>query len=136
MDRGLLNLNKTISSITSSNKSSEQVIIDLRKKDIESSSKVLDLKNSIKNLYGKSYKANDEIKILNIQLKALRKQMLEMQALLDDSKDRDIDQKARISDLGKKLNLALAQKVKELSEYRSEFFGKLKEILGAEVILK
>ncbi|MBT4203413.1 MAG: peptidoglycan -binding protein [Rhodobiaceae bacterium] len=130
LDRGLLNLNKTISSITSSNKSSEQVIIDLRKKDIESSSKVLDLKNSIKNLYGKSYKANDEIKILNIQLKALRKQMLEMQALLDDSKDRDIDQKARISDLGKKLNLALAQKVKELSEYRSEFFGKLKEILG------
>ena len=45
-------------------------------------------------------------------------------------KKRDIDQQARIADLGKRLNVALAQRVKELSEYRSEFFGKLKEIIG------
>ena len=32
--------------------------------------------------------------------------------------------------MGKRLNVALAQRVKELSEYRSEFFGKLKEIIG------
>ncbi|MGY9051438.1 MAG: peptidoglycan -binding protein [Alphaproteobacteria bacterium] len=130
LDAGIFNLNQTIGSITGENKFSEQVIIDLRKKNIENTTKALSLNNTIKNLSGDSYKASDEIKILNMQLKALRKQMLEMQALLDDSKERDIDQKARISDLGKKLNLALAQKVKELSEYRSEFFGKLKEILG------
>ena len=130
LDQGLTNLNQTISSITGTNKSSEQIIIDLRKENNKNISKVLNLSNNIKNLSGESYKANNEIKILNIQLKALRQQMLELQALLDDSKKRDIDQKARISDLGKKLNLALAQKVKELSEYRSEFFGKLKEILG------
>src|SRR3974377_763212 len=32
--------------------------------------------------------------------------------------------------LGQRLNVALAQHVQELSSYRSEFFGKLREILG------
>ena len=35
-----------------------------------------------------------------------------------------------IADLGKRLNVALARKVEELSRYRSEFFGRLREILG------
>src|SRR5205823_12991233 len=34
------------------------------------------------------------------------------------------------SDLGQRLNLALAQRVQELSRYRSEFFGRLRTILG------
>jgi chemotaxis protein MotB len=36
----------------------------------------------------------------------------------------------RVSDLGQRLNVALAQHVQELSRYRSDFFGKLCEILG------
>ena len=36
----------------------------------------------------------------------------------------------RIADLGQRLNVALAQRVQELSRYRSDFFGKLREILG------
>ena len=36
-----------------------------------------------------------------------------------------------ISDLGQRLNLALAQKVQELSRYRSDFFGRLRQILGS-----
>jgi len=36
----------------------------------------------------------------------------------------------RISDLGQRLNVALAQRVQELSRYRSDFFGKLRDILG------
>jgi chemotaxis protein MotB len=35
-----------------------------------------------------------------------------------------------IADLGKRLNVALAQRVQELLRYRSEFFGELHEILG------
>jgi hypothetical protein len=35
-----------------------------------------------------------------------------------------------IADLGKRLNVALAQRGQELLRYRSEFFGKLHEILG------
>jgi chemotaxis protein MotB len=36
----------------------------------------------------------------------------------------------QIADLGRQLNLALADKVNELARYRSNFFGKLREILG------
>ena len=34
------------------------------------------------------------------------------------------------ADLGQRLNLALAQKAQELARYRSDFFGRLREILG------
>ena len=37
---------------------------------------------------------------------------------------------AQIADLGQRLNVALAQRVQELSRYRSDFFGRLREILG------
>ena len=42
----------------------------------------------------------------------------------------DQDSQARISELGQRLNLALAQRVQELSRYRSDFFGRLRTILG------
>ena len=36
----------------------------------------------------------------------------------------------KIADLGQRLNVALAQRVQELSRYRSDFFGRLRAILG------
>ena len=72
----------------------------------------------------------DQIALLNQQLAALREQMAALQASLDASEERDKEQKAVIADLGKRLNAALAQKVQELNKARSEFFGKLREVLG------
>ena len=47
--------------------------------------------------------------------------------------DKDIKEKnLEISNLGSKLNEALKEKVGELEGYRSEFFGKLKKIIGEE----
>ncbi|MFI4986919.1 MAG: peptidoglycan -binding protein [Alphaproteobacteria bacterium] len=43
-----------------------------------------------------------------------------------DNKAKDV----QIIELGKRLNVALASKVEELARYRSEFFGRLREILG------
>ena len=37
---------------------------------------------------------------------------------------------SKIADLGQRLNVALAQKVQELNRYRSDFFGRLRQILG------
>ncbi len=37
---------------------------------------------------------------------------------------------AQIADLGKRLNSALAQRVQETTRYRSEFFGRLRQILS------
>lgn len=72
----------------------------------------------------------DQIALLNQQLAALREQMASLQTALEASEERDKDQKAVIADLGKRLNAALAQKVQELNKARSEFFGKLREVLG------
>jgi hypothetical protein len=49
---------------------------------------------------------------------------------LSASERRDRESQARIADLGSRLNVALAQKVQELARYRSDFFGRLREILG------
>ena len=70
------------------------------------------------------------IDILNQQIAALRKQLSAIEVALDASESRDKESQVKIADLGSRLNVALAQKVQELSRYRSDFFGRLREILG------
>jgi len=53
-----------------------------------------------------------------------------LEEALDASEKRDKESQTRIADLGQRLNVALAQRVQELSRYRSEFFGRLRAILG------
>ncbi|WP_425405719.1 peptidoglycan -binding protein [Hwanghaeella sp.] len=67
---------------------------------------------------------------LREQIAALNEQIAALNQTLEASEARDKEQKAQIVDLGKRLNLALASKVQELARYRSEFFGRLREILG------
>ncbi len=55
-----------------------------------------------------------------------------MSAVLDASEALSKKQKVQIANLGKRLNAALATKVQELSRYRSEFFGRLREVLGRQ----
>jgi chemotaxis protein MotB len=68
--------------------------------------------------------------VLNQQINALRRQLAAIEQALNASELRDKDSQARIADLGSRLNVALAQKVQELARYRSDFFGRLREILG------
>ena len=74
--------------------------------------------------------ARDEMVLLNQQIVALRQQLARLEAALLASELRDKEQQAVISNLGKRLNVALAQRVHELAGYRSEFFGKLREAIG------
>jgi chemotaxis protein MotB len=78
-----------------------------------------------------SSRALAQVEVLNQQIAALRSQLAALEQALDASEKRDKDSQARIADLGQRLNVALAQRVQELSRYRSDFFGKLREILGA-----
>ena len=71
-----------------------------------------------------------QVEILNQQIAALRRQLSAIEDALGASEKKDQDQQTRIADLGQRLNVALAQRVQELSRYRSDFFGKLREILG------
>src|SRR6202163_2461954 len=71
-----------------------------------------------------------QVEVLNQQIAALRRQLAALEEALDASEKKDKDSQTRIADLGQRLNVALAQRVQELSRYRSDFFGKLREILG------
>ncbi len=77
-----------------------------------------------------SARALAQVEVLNQQIAALRRQLSALEQALDASEKKDKEAQERIADLGQRLNLALAQRVQELSRYRSDFFGKLREILG------
>ena len=91
--------------------------------------------------------------LLNRQVSALRDQLGQLQALLDDAKAREAAQDVQIQSLGRDLNTALARAAAEerarrkaeeeraklleeqnrnLEKYRSEFFGRLRDLLGAQ----
>jgi chemotaxis protein MotB len=72
-----------------------------------------------------------KVEILNQQLAALRLQLAALQDALNASEIKDKENQVKIADLGQRLNVALAKKVQELARYRSDFFGKLREVLGA-----
>jgi len=77
-----------------------------------------------------SSKVLGQINLLNQQIAALRDQLAALGAALDVSEKKNKNAETRISELGQRLNVALAQHVQELSSYRSDFFGKLREVLG------
>ena len=71
-----------------------------------------------------------QIELLNQQIAALRRQIAALEEALGAAEARDRDSQSKIDDLGRRLNVALAQRVQELARYRSEFFGRLREALG------
>ena len=77
-----------------------------------------------------SSRALAQVEILNQQIAALRRQLAALEEALDATEKKDKESQARIADLGQRLNVALAQRVQELSRYRSDFFGRLRAILG------
>lgn len=71
-----------------------------------------------------------QVQALTDQIRTLSQQLAQLDRALD-LKQSEIDkQQATIENLGQRLNLALASKVEELSQYRSEFFGRLRQALG------
>jgi chemotaxis protein MotB len=79
---------------------------------------------------GATKRAQSQIDLLNEQISAMRRQLAALEDALAASESRDRESQARIAELGSRLNVALAQKVQELARYRSDFFGRLRQILG------
>lgn len=77
-----------------------------------------------------SAQALSQVELLNQQISALRRQIAALEDALDASELRDRESNAKIADLGRRLNVALAQRVQELNRYRSDFFGRLRAILS------
>ena len=79
-----------------------------------------------------SQTARAQIALLNKQVTALRKQILQIANTLEASEKIAKKRRVKIVNLGKRLNAALASKVQELARYRSEFFGRLRDVLGSQ----
>ena len=79
-----------------------------------------------------SQTARAQIALLNKQVAALRKQILQIANILEASEKIAKQRRVKIANLGKRLNAALASKVQELARYRSEFFGRLRDVLGSQ----
>ena len=77
-----------------------------------------------------SDRQRDQIALLNQQIETLRTQLERIEAALQISERKTAEQEVTIADLGRRLNLALAAKVEELAAYRSEFFGRLRQVLS------
>ena len=77
-----------------------------------------------------SQRALSQVELLNQQISALRRQIAALEQALEASEVRDRESNTKIADLGRRLNVALAQRVQELNRYRSDFFGRLREILA------
>ncbi|MGD1984110.1 MAG: peptidoglycan -binding protein [Chromatiaceae bacterium] len=75
--------------------------------------------------------AKAEIALLNTKLDDLRRQLEEIDRALAVAEATKAEQAAQIKDLGERLNVALAREVNRLKQYRSDFFGRLREVLGA-----
>jgi chemotaxis protein MotB len=71
-----------------------------------------------------------QVEQLTASVAALREQLTQLAAALEISEAKVKDQQTQLTDLGRKLNLALASRVQELARYRSEFFGRVREIIG------
>lgn len=87
-------------------------------------------KESIEKEQQLSASARAEVALLTDQISRLRDQLDVIKTALAQEKETGEKKDEKIDDLGKQLNIALARKVHELTQYRSEFFGRLKQILG------
>ncbi len=83
-----------------------------------------------------SHDALAQVALLNQQIAAMRAQLAALAEALDAAQAADAKDNVQITDLGKRLNEALARKVEELQQYQSVFFRTLSESLKGEKNIK
>ena len=109
----------------------EALKASLEKQVAELGSKVAKSDSEIAKERGLTREAEAQAALMSQQLQDLQAELQKLSATLDASDKLTAEQKAQISDLGRRMNRALAGKVQELQRYRSEFFGRLRDILGS-----
>ncbi|MBT5257155.1 MAG: OmpA family protein [Alphaproteobacteria bacterium] len=73
--------------------------------------------------------AQKEVNKLVVAMQSLEDELSRLRRLLSEKERQSVEDKVAIANLGKALNNALANKVQELQKFKSEFFGKLRDIL-------
>jgi chemotaxis protein MotB len=83
-----------------------------------------------------SASARAQMAQLKQAIATLKSRLETVSRALDLAQNDNAEQETEIKDLGKRLNLALAQRVNDLEAYRSEFFGRLKAVLGDNPLIR
>lgn len=97
----------------------------------DNQAKLGELTRTIEDEKTAAVRALREVSLLNQQIAAMRQQLQALENALATAEGREKDAQLRISDLGGRLNVALAQRVQELNKYRSDFFGRLRTVLSS-----
>lgn len=126
----IANLQASLSSAESERSRLQSLLNEGSGAGIAADKKIGDLNASLDQEKQISARALSQVELLNQQIAALRRQIGALEEALNASEARDKESNAKIADLGKRLNVALAQRVQELNRYRSDFFGRLREILS------
>ena len=100
----------------------QKIIIKLSKEKLH----LVNLKELNKELNAKYSTSTNQ---LNAQILALKREMMSLNDILKKSEMENELKNVKIVDLGRKLNRALASRVQELAKFRSEFFGRLQDVL-------
>jgi chemotaxis protein MotB len=74
--------------------------------------------------------ARAQVALLTRQVDEMRAQLSRIAAALEVSETAGREKDVQIANLGSRLNAALAARVEELQRYRSDFFGRLRDLLG------
>jgi len=130
LESSLALLTATLSENQDKNKKLEALIGLEGDKAKDASTEITELNKKLKGEKELSEKASAQVVLLNQQLAAIRRQIAALNEALDASEKKDKEQKDKIKDLGSRLNVALAKRVQELSAYRSDFFGRLRKVIG------
>ncbi|GLS30502.1 chemotaxis protein MotB [Mesorhizobium albiziae] len=130
MEDSLANLQASLSAAESEKTRLEQLLTQGAGAGAQAEARVGALTGELDQERQLSQRAMSQVELLNQQISALRKQIGALEQALDVSEVRDRESNTKIADLGRRLNVALAQRVQELNRYRSDFFGRLREILS------
>ncbi|MEP9397860.1 peptidoglycan -binding protein [Mesorhizobium sp. KR2-14] len=126
----LANLQASLSAMESEKSRLEQLLAQGSGAGAAAEARIGSLSGELDEQRQVSQRALSQVELLNQQIAALRKQIGALEQALEASEAKDRESNTKIADLGKRLNVALAQRVQELNRYRSDFFGRLREILS------
>lgn len=130
IESSLVSLQDDVAAEKSKNASLSAMLADENAKGSSAGDTITGLQTALDKEKTLSSEALAQVELLNQQIAAMRRQLQTLNALLTDAETKNRASEAQIADLGKRLNSALAQRVQELTRYRSEFFGRLRQILA------
>ncbi|MFT8636198.1 peptidoglycan -binding protein [Novacetimonas hansenii] len=129
LQREVAHLSQMLSLEQSHNHSLEQSVATLQKEHAADEATTTSLTAQVSQQAAERDDARHQADELNNQLAQLSAQLAAVSTALEISQNEVHNRDRKLDNLGMQLNIALAQKVEQLQRYRSEFFGRLRDVL-------